>query len=360
MNTDYSLTLKEDKKTIAIAKIKGDGLVYIRKNSHHSRTPDGVIKRGTYSDSDDSDYDDDGQDIDGDDNITLINFIQYINKQNSGIAPRNISGIFDYYIMNKGSKPKNIKMAEDKIMNVVNNFIDYAQCRREMAFKSPVYPIPYDEEHAFRDCIVFAASSGAGKSTLMGQYLRFYNKMYPGSPIYLFCPKKASEEPAFANLDDLKQVSMAVDDLKHICGMSDTGVQDKSTTSPHNLFADNETGRSIVVFDDVEALNGVQEKLVRQIMNSVLQVGRSKHISCLISQHNLMTGLQGKTIMNECNKIVIYPNSLSHDNIRDTLKKYFNLDGEQIKKLLKMNSRWLMISKNVPKYCISESDVMLL
>lgn len=97
-----------------------------------------------------------------------------------------------------------------------------------------------------------------------------------------------------------------------------------------------------------------------QIMNSILQVGRSAHISCIVSRHHLNTGQHTKVILNEANKIVIFPNGLSHYNIKYCLTNYIGFDKYQIDKILKNRSRWVQISTRMPRYIITETSVELI
>jgi hypothetical protein len=119
---------------------------------------------------------------------------------------------------------------------------------------------------------------------------------------------------------------------------------------------------SIVVFDDIDTLNQTTkaEKAIRSavinIKDDILELGRDRRISTLISSHLATKGHETKTLLNESHMIVIYPSSGA--NYAYLMNKYMGLDSKQIKRIKDMDSRWVCFSRQYPNIVFSEREIL--
>ena len=58
--------------------------------------------------------------------------------------------------------------------------------------------------------------------------------------------------------------------------------------------------------------------------------------------------------------MVIFPSGLGGRSIKYLLDNYFGLDKDQIKKIKKLNSRWVQINKGFPMSVISDKEAYIL
>ena len=81
------------------------------------------------------------------------------------------------------------------------------------------------------------------------------------------------------------------------------------------------TGQSLVIFDDFESDSKIEE-MVRKIINSILRVGRSSRIYCLIVTHSLCDGKKSKTFLNECDAFCLFNKGISPYSLKYCLKNF--------------------------------------
>jgi len=95
-------------------------------------------------------------------------------------------------------------------------------------------------------------------------------------------------------------------------------------------------------------------------LNSVLETGRHFNVEVIYTSHLATDGHATKRILNECNSVVIFPSGLGGRSIKYLLDNYFGLDREQIKRIKKLNSRWVSINKGYPMSVISDKEAYVL
>ena len=92
------------------------------------------------------------------------------------------------------------------------------------------------------------------------------------------------------------------------------------------------------------------------LLNSILETGRHFNASVIFTSHNATMGLDTKRILNECHSITLFPKNLGGKTSKYLLDGYIGLDKNQIKKLKKVNSRWVTIIKSYPQVILSEHE----
>lgn len=197
------------------------------------------------------------------------------------------------------------------------------------------------DKNTERSVLYVTGQSGSGKSYYCKNYIEQYHKMYPKNEVFMF-----SSLADDATLDKLKY-------MKRI----------KIKEQPF-LNAELETSdfsKSLCIFDDCDVISNKEIKLkVFKLLNAFLETGRHFNISVIFTSHNATMGLDTKRILNECHSITLYPRNLGGKTSKYLLDGYLGLDKEQIKKLKKVNSRWVTILKTYPQMCISEREAWVI
>ncbi len=203
---------------------------------------------------------------------------------------------------------------------------------KELKGKFELYP----NTSKLRECIYISGPSGAGKTHFAIQYMKKYSQVYPGNKIVMFS-NKPMDEPAPQHLH------MKVTD---------------------NLFQNSidTYSKSLIIFDDVENIVSGKE-LKNKLMNlleEMLNVGRSKQISVIIISHVMMNYRFTKNIILECNKVVMFPKSGSRHQYVNFMKTYLGFDSKQIDKILGTKSRWLVLDKECPLTTLTADTLRVL
>jgi len=200
-----------------------------------------------------------------------------------------------------------------------------------------------------REVIYIAGPSGVGKSTISRSLIEVYKELFPESPIFLF--SKLTDDPAFDDLQKDGTISRVV--LNEQIIEQPIEVLDEVDPNEGALF----------VFDDTDTITnkGILDQ-INKLKRDIMEVGRHNNIYSIQTSHLINGTNKNDTryILNELNKMVIFPGSGGYKQQRYVLENYWGLNKKQIEKLLGTNSRWLCISKNYPQYVVTETECYLL
>ncbi len=192
--------------------------------------------------------------------------------------------------------------------------------------------------------LYICAPSGGGKSFQTAQCIKQWKKLHPKGPVYIFSAKP--KDPAFDSIPKIQRINYRNPDFMadHIDA---------------NNFQD--PNHSLVVFDDIfcESDKRVQAKIL-SVMNSILELGRSMHISCIVTSHAAKSKDKSKSILNECQGIVVFPGHTLEKHIFDVLNDYWGLNKDNIERVLSSKSRWVCIYKGKPKIMITSDNIEIL
>ena len=198
-------------------------------------------------------------------------------------------------------------------------------------------PIP--DKNTERSITYITGASGSGKSYYTRMYVEEYKKLYPKREVYLI--SSISDDSSIDKIKNLHRIKM-----------------DKLLTEDISAkdFKD-----SCVIFDDTDCLTDKRLRLkVQEILNSVLETGRHFNCEVVYTSHLATDGHQTKRILNECKSVVIFPSGLGGRSIKYLLDNYFGLDRDQIKRIKKLNSRWVQINKGFPMSVVSDKEAYVL
>jgi hypothetical protein len=188
-----------------------------------------------------------------------------------------------------------------------------------------------------RDILYITGASGSGKSTFVSGYLEQYKKKYSKNPIYIFSALKEDEK-----LDKIKGI--------------------KRVKIGPNLVADpitiDDLKDSCCVFDDIDVIQDKkQREAVYKTLNEILECGRHKNCSCLVTNHLPTNKGDTRRVLNEAHAVVYFPHSGSVRGINYLLQDYVGLSKDEIKYIKKQNSRWACIFKNFPQIIMLEKQM---
>lgn len=196
-----------------------------------------------------------------------------------------------------------------------------------------------------RDTIYLAAPPGAGKSHWIGGYTRRYAEMHPDRPRWLISHKQHD-------------------------AVLDAGIGPKNSTplvrrisipdlmsKPVDIEKDFE-GPALVIFDDIDTLEGKAKEVVRDIMKRCINVGRACGLSVIVTNHLLTDYNNTRGIINDSTHIVLFPDMSLAQSIAYVGSK-IGLTKEQIGRLRKMG-RWVCISKQGAKWMVGEGKAEIL
>jgi hypothetical protein len=183
-------------------------------------------------------------------------------------------------------------------------------------------------------------ASGSGKSYWTKMYIEEYHRMYPKREVYII-----------SSLAD----DTTLDKLKYLNRIKLEG----------EFMTDNITAEtfkdSLLIFDDTDCLvNKVMKMKVDSILNSVLETGRHFNVEVVYTSHLACNGKDTRRILNECKSVTIFPSGLGGKSLKYLLDNYFGLDKEQIKRIKKLNSRWVTIQKGFPMTVLSDKECFIL
>jgi hypothetical protein len=187
--------------------------------------------------------------------------------------------------------------------------------------------------------IYVSAPSGAGKSYFVGKWLAEYKKMFKNSEIYLF---SSVEEDESLDVNDPIRVLLDADLMQ-------------------NPVQAAELKDSVVIFDDTDTIrNKYLRESIHAMRDEILEIGRHYDTRMLITSHLMMNYKETRRVLNEATTVVFFPKSGATHQIKKFLITYAGLDTPQIKKILKLPSRWVALYKSYPQFIIHERGAFLL
>lgn len=194
--------------------------------------------------------------------------------------------------------------------------------------------------------VVVAGVSGAGKSTLVAKILSANRK--PSEPILLISRTLREPDPAFKDFEDDIEV-MDINDLTNAPSLEDLGANEDGQ------------GATWLIIDDIEGLKGEQREFILELVNGVVCCGRKLKIKVIFSSH-LVSGYIHKTIMNEAQYYIVFPQSSKH-KLHNELRLKYSMPTSEIHEIFestkKDHSRYLILGLNHPNFWATKSRVVL-
>ena len=238
------------------------------------------------------------------------------------------------------------KRSREKMSEEMTSFIEEADLFIAKSLKTRLdfgddeilrcFPIPINVDFP----LPLGAPSGSGKSTFIGMYLSQLREKYPKRPIYIF--SRVEED---APLDSFKNTFRIPLDRKTF----------EKEPLEIEKFKD-----GILIFDDIDTiLDKPLVKYIRNFRDDVLETGRHYDITIISTSHIITNFLATRTLINEANAIVLFPKGSSFYAVSNFLERYMGYSRKQIRQVENLETRWLWIWKEYPKYAIYERGVFI-
>lgn len=207
-----------------------------------------------------------------------------------------------------------------------------------------------------RQVIYCAGASGSGKSYCCAMYMNYFHKLFPEKKIIVISVHE--DDPTF-KLPEFGGINKVITVIKpNLEWLSDK-------------FELEDFSNALVVFDDIMASkwsdNPIPKKAhkedilisdyIHSLIIDILQNGRHQNIHMFLTSHKLYDGQASSEFIGDCTHIIVFPRTTGPYHMNYFLKHYVGLLGEKIRYLMGLNSRWILISKNSPKYIMWEHGV---
>lgn len=183
---------------------------------------------------------------------------------------------------------------------------------------------------ALRTAMMIVGSSGSGKSTIAADFGKHFLQVFPKGRVYIVSID-TSEDPAF---EGIPHERIPVDESLEEVSISDIG----SNGDPDAAV--------LVIFDDVEGLQGKRKKALEAFTQRVLETGRKHNVHTISIHHRPANGTATKSALTESNSLVFFPRG-ANSNLAYTLKRYYSIPPE-IKHVLKTFGRWVQCRVDIP------------
>lgn len=184
-----------------------------------------------------------------------------------------------------------------------------------------------------------SAPSGAGKSTFCANWMNEYKKMFKDGELFVF--STVGEDDVIDKLEPIR-----------------ISLNEELLNDPINPT---EIANSLCLFDDVDTI--VQPKIRNNICGLrdwLLEQGRHHGIRMLMTSHLLMNYKATRRLLNEATTVVFFPKCGSTMHIKRYLTNYAGFDPEQIKRILRLPSRWVALYTHHPMFVLYEKGAYLI
>lgn len=205
--------------------------------------------------------------------------------------------------------------------------------------------LPLPDDTLDRDVIGFFGAAGSGKSYMCGKMGCEWRSRHPDSLILIVSAKES--DPALDCIKDAKR--MTLDDSLAREPVTLKDVQEMAEGKP-----------CLMIFDDYDSLPKRIFQPVLQLLNDCMAVGRAARVSVYVTRHCPNAGESTKMLMNEFTSCFIYPAGSSAYSIKYLLMNYCNFGKDDLKKLMKLKSRWVYVRRRAPCAIVAQHECYLM
>ena len=282
--------------------------------------------------------------------IQKQNFDIPLNQQkNQQVNERNDDMDFDLYdIESKLLKGKELTKAELKhlqlVLNKTGNEEDESLFgkdgnKKEIIIEDGMIEPVFQEKKSMRMWV--CAPSESGKSVFVGKMMKDFKRVNPKGKIYVFSDVKEDQY-----LDENKPIRIKLD----------RSLVERPIV-PEELSPNGDA--TLVIFDDIDACDDKKVgKEMQRLRDTLYTRGRHENISVISTNHELCAGRETKKSLNESTYLVLFP----HAGVLTDyfMNNYTKLDKNNIQRVKKLPSRFIIIHRNCPQYVLYSSGVYLL
>lgn len=278
----------------------------------------------------DTDTDNDEYDINGD-VLTYIDEGFYRNRMNK---PK----LYQIDMLKKAIKYKKEPL-DDEMLNAYKDAMDIInkkQNKELVLYDGKIEPLPNQSKI---ERLYIAGPSDSGKSTYASMYIGNFLALNPDKKFYIF--SRVEKDDVLDVLDPIRIV-----------------INKELVDNP---IKPEELNNSIVLFDDIDTIQDKkQAECVRRLRDDLLETGRHEKAYIVAVSHQLLNYKHTRQLLNESTSVTFFPKSGCDYHIKRFLKIYCGMDENNIKKILRLPSRWVTLYKTYPMYVIHDKGCFLL
>ena len=202
-----------------------------------------------------------------------------------------------------------------------------------------------------RQILYVAGAQDSGKSYRVKEYVKCWVRMYPKKPVIII-----------SRLDsDVTLAEIEGKFIRYVPSIS--WIKDK-----WNL---GDLHDSLVVFDDIVSSHwsddpdmkeqAKQDKALQRylfdLVDDLAMNGRHANIHMIITSHDLYHGKDTSRILKDATTIILFPRTTGEHHLQYFLKDYIGLSKPQIADFKSIDSRWVAVFKNHPRYFMWDSGL---
>lgn len=199
--------------------------------------------------------------------------------------------------------------------------------------------------------LLVGAMPGAGKSHFCARFAEQFRAQYGTTSRIIVVSMKnfATEEPEFRDIphqqlavdDSFEEKPLSVDDIR---ALHKKAASEGATHAPAVL----------AIFDDVGMLSGTKLKAVVESFTNLVNLGRSLHVTTIVTTHSLAGGSFTQRLWNSCSHCVLFPSS-HREKAYAALTERLKLKEAVADFLLDQPSRWLALSMTTPQIAVTQN-----
>ena len=118
--------------------------------------------------------------------------------------------------------------------------------------------------------------------------------------------------------------------------------------------------KSLVIFDDCEALTGAAKSAVQELQDQLLTLGRHSATSVIICNHLPARGKETRLMLSEATRYCVFPAAMGYHTLHYLLTTHVGLSPKEVQELRSIRSRWVVLSKTYPRYLLSSNEVRMI
>lgn len=281
----------------------------------------------------------------------------YIDEHDAEEAPRRVPvTILDEKLDGVTLRNLNLQLAKGLTIRTLYNRL--IKETKPVATYNRIYNLDADEKIEVLPAdhpenVYGAGPNGSGKSYVIGENMRNYQRMFPNRAVILFA--RQPDDPAFEGVEREEIVV----DKTHLEALGKTyeDFAEELAQIPITNYSN-----SLVVFDDCDNLqNPKLSKAIHALVGDLMANGRKLNISVYYIGHLTLNNHKTKIILNESNRVYLFPQTSGLRHAIRFFKEYAGLDNKQIQQIINVkNSRWVMLSRKAPRYIATEKSIYLL
>lgn len=205
--------------------------------------------------------------------------------------------------------------------------------------KCELQPLSIRQENDMPNRTYVGGASLCGKSYLASKIAEDYNELFPDNRVVMFSAVEDDE-----NFDKVKNFyRIDCDDI---------------VDEPIELEDLRDT---LCIFDDINAFADKDViKEVNTLRDKIMSTGRHHNIDVVSTAQVTLDGKKSQQCILNNFCYVGFPKSGGRYHLKEYCKKYMALEKDQIDKVLNLPTRWVMLNRVPPQFCMHQKGVFLL